>query len=401
MYQQLKQMSETLKPQLVHVTQQLIRLPSTSFNEGEVAWRVTDLLEDLGYNLVFGDDAGNVVGVLLQEHGERNILLTSHMDTVEPACEWKHSPYGAEVDGGRIFGVGASDCKSGLVSQIFAGYVLNKASLPLKGNLIFAATVAEESGCSAGLKFLLEDTLPRLGIRPSTAILGEPTGLNLYCGHDGWVEVDVRVGARSLTLVKHAAEVLCRTLSCVDSPSLRNGRSLMNVGQPVFEDGKAPHGVLTIARRLFRNEVAGEFIAWMQRRAEAAVAGLDCVRIDVRAHHESRRLYTGRVQDIEASRPSWYVDPFEPVVDTAREGLLAGGCPCTASEWRLERPGMGTGGGLLTCNGIPTLGFGPGEESCAHLNDESVVVDRLSEAVYGTAVLAHRFIGAPVFGVSA
>ncbi len=39
-----------------------------------------------------------------------------------------------------------------------------QSTLPFRGNIIVAATVAEENGCSVGVRHLLRHTLPQIGI---------------------------------------------------------------------------------------------------------------------------------------------------------------------------------------------------------------------------------------------
>ncbi len=406
MYRQLRQALDNVKQDVVKATERLIRTPSTSLSEAEVAKFVENMLHKLGYNMVFSDDVGNVVGVLIQGDAEPTILLNSHMDTVEPRSDrpWTRAPFGADIEDGKMFGVGAADCKSGLVAQMFAGHILNQTTLPLKGNLVFAATVAQENGCGAGLKHLLDVTLPQIDLKPTIAILGEPTGLNLCYGHDGFVDVDIRVECPMQAAVEEAANLILASLQCGPGKLdvAKDGRVVMSAQRPQFGVSKRGYrATVPVSRRLYPGENAGGFIAWMQRRASAVTSSIPDISVDVRAHQEPQRLYTGKVRDLPRLGMPWSVDPFEPLVDRARESLLAAGCPCSPTTWRLDELGMGTGGGNLVCDhGIPTLGFGPGEEAQAHRADEYVSVENLFCAVYGTAVLAQRFIGAPVIGVS-
>ena len=92
-----------------------------------------------------------------------------------------------------LHGLGASDCKAGLAAQIYAGALLKRSLLPLRGNLVVAATVSEERGGSPGLRHLMRDTLPSLDIQPDYAVLGEPTALSIYYGHDGSATFEVLI----------------------------------------------------------------------------------------------------------------------------------------------------------------------------------------------------------------
>jgi acetylornithine deacetylase/succinyl-diaminopimelate desuccinylase-like protein len=80
--------------------------------------------------------------------------------------------------------------------------------LPLRGNLVVAATVAEENGRSAGLRTLMERTMSELSLRPVFAVLGEPTNLGLYYGHNGWFEMDIWVEAAEQPRAARAARVI-------------------------------------------------------------------------------------------------------------------------------------------------------------------------------------------------
>lgn len=94
-----------------------------------------------------------------------------------------------------------------------------------------------------------------------------------------------------------------------------------------------------------------------------------------------------------------YTDLLHPMVERAREALLTAGLRWDPEKWHLDRLGMGTAGSMLTRDfGIPTIGFGPGDEAQAHAVNQSVSIFRLTEATYGTVVLMHGLIGAPLKG---
>jgi len=154
--------------------------------------------------------------------------------------------------------------------------------------------------------------------------------------------------------------------------------------------------MVRVVRRLLPGESAGGFVRWVRRRADAT-RSVGAIDIDVRPHEEVQHLYTGATSRVRFGTEAWTTDPFDPHVDRARETLRAAGYPPVLRHWRLDQLGMGTAGGTLVRHHIPTVGFGPGEETQAHRSDESIDLRRVTEAVYATAALAYGFIGAPVF----
>ena len=50
--------------------------------------------------------------------------------------------------------------------------------------------------------------------------------------------------------------------------------------------------------------------------------------------------------------------------------------------------------------GVPTIGYGPGNEKVAHARDEYVETSHLAEAIYGNAAIVHSLVGVPVYGWS-
>jgi acetylornithine deacetylase/succinyl-diaminopimelate desuccinylase-like protein len=392
MYAAIERECARLRDDVVGFAQELIRIPSPSLGEAALAERLEEAFLDLGYHLVTRDDYGNVLGVLLRDHHLPTLLLNSHMDTVAPAPDWAHAPYGGDIAGGRLYGLGAADCKGGLAAQLYAGHLLAGAPVPLRGNLVVAATVAEENGCSLGLRYLLERTLPELELRPTLAILGEPTALGLCHGHDGWAEVDVEVAGADHAGLTRAVDLVRRRLTEIDTGRYAPEVPLLSLRAPTPGDADGRQVTLRVVRRLHPGETATAFLAWVRRRV-AGIPGADPLAVAVHPHVEEQRLYTGETAQVEFSTEAWSSDPFDPLVDRAREALQAAGCPALLRRWRLGRLGMGTGGSWLLRHRIPTIGFGPGDEAEAHAPDESLDLDALERAVYATAVLAQAFVG--------
>jgi acetylornithine deacetylase/succinyl-diaminopimelate desuccinylase-like protein len=403
MYRILSDRNAGLKDDALALARELVMTPSPSLEEGGAADLVEAAMRGRGYDKVFRDECGNVVGVVFGREAEPTVLLNSHMDTVaaEPGKAWAGSPLSGRIQGGRLYGLGAGDCKAGLAAQVFTAMLLRRALLPLRGNLVVAATVAEEMGGSAGVRGLMQHTLPDIGLRPSFAILGEPTGLGLYYGHDGWAELEIRVSSANPFQVRDAADAIVADFA--SDPAARRpsgGIEGLRVGRPLFDESDGlRRAVIRLGRRLNPAEDVDEVLEQVCRAASQAVGGTGVVAVDVAVRQESRQLYTGCATVVRRIVHAWATDPFHPFLTRARQSLAAAGCDARPGRWRLGRLGMGTAGGVLTGEfGVPAIGYGPGDEAVVHAAGESVEVAKLAEAIYGTAAMVHGLVGVPVFG---
>src|SRR6266700_567890 len=172
--------------QQVEFLQQLVRArstnpltPETSSPDVPVEQEVAGVIHQELYRLGF---KAELIGVSSQRPNlichipgsgktEKTLVLTTHMDTVEPTG-YTRDPWGAQIEDGRLYGVGAADAKAQIAAFIYAAYALRQANIDLAGQLILAFVVDEESGaCSPyGTKYLLEQ-----GLLPAdAAIIGEP-----------------------------------------------------------------------------------------------------------------------------------------------------------------------------------------------------------------------------------
>ena len=113
MYDLLKGKLEGLQSELMSFAQALLRTHSLSRDESSAAALVEKQLRALDFDTVTTDKLGNVVGVLHGVEDGPNLLLASHMDTVAPADEsgWPGTPWSGRVENGKLYGLGAADCK--------------------------------------------------------------------------------------------------------------------------------------------------------------------------------------------------------------------------------------------------------------------------------------------------
>jgi len=359
-------------------------------------------MEALGFDKVLLDEFGNAVGVVFGKESGPNLLLNCHLDTV--GIQGADENLG-EVRDGKLYGRGAADCKAGLAAQMMAASLLKQSMLPLRGNLIVAATVAEENGCSVGVRGLLEKTLPGLGLRPDYVVLGEPTGLGIFYGHDGWVTLDVTVEGQNPFQVRDTAQAIYQDLNRGPRTISQGGNRLerLLVHQPDFadEDGFG-NANITLDRHLKAAEDVNEVLGQVEHNVSLVAQACGAAAVAVKVKEEKQTLYTGMTTVVRKVTKAWQTDPFHPFIERSRQALAAAGLEAKPGKWELDRLGMGTAGSVLTQEfKLPVIGYGPGTVEMAHAAGECVQLDKMYEAVYGTTALAHSLIGVPVFGWSA
>lgn len=394
MYTILRNKNEGLQRDVLAFAEALVRTPSVTGDEAKVAELVESKMREIGYDKVFRDEADNVVGVMIGREADPTMLLNCHLDTVKPSGS---NP--AHIENGKLFGTGAADCKGGLAAQVFTGALLRRSLLPLRGNLVVAATVAEENGCSAGVRALMGRTLPALGMKPTFAILGEPTGLGLYYGHDGWMEMDVTVAGPNPFHVEDAAKAIFADLSAGENGS-RPQLEEAFIARPRYESvGGCRRATIPVTRRLGFGEDAGNVMSQFRHDAVLVAQASGAVAVDVAVRKETRRLHNGYTTTVQHIAHAWAIDPFHPLMTRARQSLAAADCEVRPGKWELGRLGMGTAGSVLVQDfDVPVIGYGPGLEEQAHAAGEFVETAKITEAVYGTTAVVHGLIGIPVSG---
>ncbi|HTM34750.1 MAG TPA: M20/M25/M40 family metallo-hydrolase [Vicinamibacterales bacterium] len=102
----------------------------------------------------------NVVARLKGNGKKRPLLVMGHTDvvTVDPK-KWTHPPFGAERDGGYIYGRGTVDDKDNLVASLMLMIKLKRAGTPLDRDVIFLAESGEEGAPEVGAQFMIDNHL--------------------------------------------------------------------------------------------------------------------------------------------------------------------------------------------------------------------------------------------------
>ncbi len=118
----------------------------------------------------------NVAGTLRGSGGGKSLLFSGHIDTVPIGSEkWAHDPFGAEIEGNRLYGRGSNDMKGGIAAALVAIETIVDTGIKLKGDVFFESVVDEEFG---GVNGTLAARLR--GYNADAVIVTEPSQ-NIIC----------------------------------------------------------------------------------------------------------------------------------------------------------------------------------------------------------------------------
>jgi len=176
-------MKKELTEKAIVLLKDLISIQSFSGEEDKTAKRIEKWF--IENEIIFNRSKNNVWALnRYYDPNKPTLLLNSHHDTVQPNTAYTRNPYKADIENGKIYGLGSNDAGGALVSLIalFTFYYKQKK---LKYNLVIAASGEEEIAGINSLRGLIPK-LPSIDL----AIIGEPTEMNLAISEKGLVVFD-------------------------------------------------------------------------------------------------------------------------------------------------------------------------------------------------------------------
>jgi putative selenium metabolism hydrolase len=382
---------------LTNFLRDLVQTPSPSTQEDTVAERIVAEMKALGLRDVRVDRIGNVVGRIGPGHGPL-LMLNGHMDTVRvsDAKAWTRAPFGAEIEDGVLYGLGACDMKAGLAATIYGAKLLRDAGVTLKGDLVVACVVQEEPCEGLGSRVLIEEE----GVRPDWVILSEPTNLAITRGQRGRLEMRLTTHGRSAhaanpDLGKNAIYTAARLVfglelladQLADDDFLGPGTLAVTVITSTASSRNAvpDRCEMIIDRRLTLGENETMALAEVQR-----VIAREGVPAEVEVTEYQATSYTGYACHAREFYPAWVMAEDHPLVTATVRAVRAQlKRRPQVGRWNFSTEGVYTAG----VAGIPSVGFGPGDPRCAHTADEHVRLADVHAAAEVYARLAIELLG--------
>ena len=332
-------------------TAELVDIPSVSHNEQAITDRIEAELRAAPWLTV--DRLGNNVIARTSLDRPMRVVIAGHTDTVPVNNNDR-----ARIDGDTLWGLGASDMKSGLAVMLELATTIDAPAVDV--TYVFYAG-EEIAGEHNGLGHVLRDR-PEL-LRGDVAILGEPTDAVLEAGCQGTLRLDVTLkGVRAHSarpwMGRNAIHRLGRLLAILDAWEGRrpvvDGCEFREAVQAVMVEGGVAGNVVPDRARVVinhrfapdRDEAAAE--AWLRELIAPVLEEGDTAEI---------------VDSAAGARPGLDHPLFAALV--ARNGLEV-------------RAKLGwTDVARFSALAMPAVNLGPGDPLLAHTADERVTRDQL------------------------
>jgi putative selenium metabolism hydrolase len=387
--QELVALAEASRADLVAFAQRLVQTPSLPGREDAMAASIQAEMVRLGYDQVWIDEVGNVIGRVVGGGGPP-LLFNGHMDHVDAGdpSRWPYPPFDGEIHGGELWGRGAADMKGAVAAMVYAGALLKRLPVPVPGDRYVTAVVQEEVG-GLGSQHLGRT------LAVERAVVGEASGNQLRRGHRGRVELLAHFEGRSV----HASMPdLAINPHFSAARFLAGLRDLKMAADPAY-------GVSTVAPTRVWSEPTSANVTpsalhlildWRNvpgERPEQIVAKLEALLANnlepgcggrIAVSQKELVSYTGVRATYPDIFPSFTTVAGDPWLLDAQMALsTALGREVKIGTWRFA-----TDGGHLAEAGATALGFGPGDDRLVHTVEERISLDQLVESVVGYLALS-------------
>ncbi|MDR3563682.1 MAG: YgeY family selenium metabolism-linked hydrolase [Negativicutes bacterium] len=369
MNQKVQDTLKALESQLIAFAQDLVRIQSFTGQEEAIVQRIKQEMEKLDYDEILIDKVGNIIGRM--GSGPVKILFDSHADhvSVSDAGEWRHGPYSGDIEDGRLYGRASTDMKGSLAATVYAGHIMKKLGLAEGKTIFICGSVMEEDFDGEGLYHAIVDN----ELKPDYVVICEPSHLNLAMGHLGRAIYKINIKGTSAhgaapergdNAVYKAAAIIARIEALgkqyMALPPERPSIALTKIESTSASLNAVPGScILYIDRRITCRETEES----VGKELDFLIGDLDA---DWEIYDATGKSYTGEDILLHSYLPAWEIAEDHP---------LAQGCIAVYQEIFGKKPApykwdFSTNGVASAKLGIPTIGFGAGDEKMAHMADE-------------------------------
>ncbi len=270
----------------------LVKLHSPFFEEDEVMEYTYQWFKDRGipvdYHLFYENKitnyhGKNVVGKIIGQDEGPMVVLNGHLDTVNICEGWTKEPLGAEIDGNRLYGLGALDMKGGSVAIMLAVEAFVNTVNSFNGEILYSLVCDEEGPYGLGTDALIMDGYydnadVAIVPEPSSAFAGYPFPCLCLGARGGW-KYTVSVKGKSahgaepekgINAISEVSKIILELEKSELKPHAKLGTGSICVID--IEGGGAPLSVPDMASfSVFRHVTIGEDRNYLRNEVEEAI----------------------------------------------------------------------------------------------------------------------------------
>lgn len=397
--QKVREKALSYRDRTADILSRIVKVPALSAKEKDRIALLKSICEASGFDEVKIDGLGNLLARV--GTGKKILAIDAHIDTVDTgdSAQWKTPPFSGLVADGLVHGRGTSDQLGGAAAMITAGRILKDLGYSGEFTVWFSFTVMEEDCDGLCWKYIIEQEK----LVPDFFVSTEPTSLRLYRGHRGRMEMECRFrgvschgsaperGASAAYMAARAALAI-EKLNSELKPDADGflGKGTVTVSRM---EARGPslcavpdQGMIYLDRRLTWGETKEMAVAQVEKAFQDA--GLANFEVKVPYYEVPSWKGTRYGQDLYF--PTWKIEADHPLVraGAASHRALWGSEP-VVDKWTFSTNGVAVCGR----HKIPTIGFGPGDESQAHAPNEITRVDDLEKASAFYAILPYALEG--------
>lgn len=380
-YHIINELSRKYQEYTTNNLSRLVAIKSLSTKEKEVQTELCRQMNEAGFDEVKIDGLGNVIGRI--GSGRKVLAIDGHMDTVDIGNinNWSFDPMRGEIKDGYVHGRGSVDQKGGAASFVTSGRILKELDFNKDLTVYFIGSVIEEDCDGLCWKYIVEEDK----IKPDMVILTEPTNLNVYRGQRGRMEMQVHFygvsshgsaperGKNAIYMASNVALEIEKLNDRLKGDEFL-GKGSITITEIISQSPSlcavSDYARIHIDRRLTKGETKETAV----REIEELIKGYNS---KVELLDFSEKAFTGLEYGMAKYYPTWTMPEDHGLVQTGiRTYKALFGKDPKVDKWTFST------NGIMTCGvyGIPTIGFGPGNEVLAHAPDEKVPVSDLVAA---------------------
>ncbi|MFZ5884447.1 MAG: YgeY family selenium metabolism-linked hydrolase [Chloroflexota bacterium] len=393
--QEIKKRVEENRENIINFLREIVAIPSMNSQLKEVGERIIAEMNKLGFDETRFDKMGNVLGRI--GNGPKVIVFDSHIDTVgigDPA-EWEWDPFKGKIENGRLYARGACDEKGSTPGMIYGLAIARDLGL-LEGYTAYYFGNMEE-WCDGIAPNAFVEVDPK--VKPDFVVIGEPTKMRVYRGHKGRIELKITAYGKSAHAASHylGDNAVYKMMAVITQIRELDRRFRLGMGSHPIQGHPSIAVTDVSARTASINAVPDQFTIYLDRRITSnepreeviqQIKGLIPDYLQDEIHVEElfydEPSYTGFVFPVSKYYPAWLLDDNHPLTQAGQATIEAlWGESRPLGTWDFSTNGTYWAGKA----GIPSIGFGPGDEKTAHMRDENVPLDEVVAATEFYALL--------------